>query len=101
MRRSGKLLVLCGFILLCANVLRADAIPDPVIDVSDPFCLLGPPNCPNPVFTNTFTFVSNGTGGGFYTFTNFTGHQVTTLQLQVPISQTVFVGNISCTSDAF
>ncbi len=100
MRQAGKVVFLCALVLFCTAALRAETIPDPVIDVSDPFCFLGPA-CPNPVFTNTFTFSSNLNGGGFFTFTNLTGHTVTELTMQVPISNTVFVGNITCTTDAF
>ena len=68
------------------------------MDISDPNCIA----CINPVGT-TFTFTSNGAGGGFLEFTNNSGVDWTSLAI-VETGVPAFIGefqNIFLTTNAF
>jgi len=66
--RFFSLAVLCFLLMASTAVVRADGVPvDPVMGVRDPVCVEGV--CPI-VEGTTFSFFSNGSGGGINQFQN-------------------------------
>lgn len=92
MRRFFPFLAL-AFLLSSAALMRAANM-----DISDPTCI----DCINPVGTS-FTFNSNGAGGGFLEFTNNSGVDWTSLNI-IETGVPAFIGdvqNIFLSSNAF
>lgn len=96
-----KISFVFSFFLLfgLATVVRADGVPDPKMDVSDPTCLEG--SCTS-LNSTVFSFTSNGNGGGFLTFQNNSKFDWTSLLIETGSDPfNVPANTVTCTTNAF
>jgi hypothetical protein len=96
-----RVLILTVFVVTCVVQLQASSEPiDPRLIINGGH-FLGPSACANPFICVglDFSFMANSSGGGMFTFTNDSGQNWTSLEIETPAPPPSYV--ITCGGTSF